>query len=242
LGTPLATIKLVSTELVDDLKENKILQADAQLINEQADRCRDILRSMGRSGKNDLHMQITPLQAIVEEAALPHMERGKTVVIDVIGSDEGVDQPFIYRRPEIIHGLRNLVQNAVDFAQSTVWIELSWSGSLVTVRIIDDGAGFPASVIGRIGDPFVRRRRTESDMSQRPAYQGMGLGLFIAKTLLERTGADMSFANGSEPYTGPQIAGTQAGAIVELSWQKARIAASEGAQTQALGKNAPFSL
>lgn len=240
LGTPLATIKLVSTELVDDLKENEVLQADAQLINEQADRCRDILRSMGRSGKNDLHMQIAPLQAVIEEAAQPHMERGKSVYIEVNGSAESEEQPFVHRHPEIIHGLRNLVQNAVDFAQSSVWVELSWAVETITVRIVDDGPGFPASVIGKIGDPFVRRRRAEMNSEHRPEYEGMGLGLFIAKTLLERTGAEISFANGSDPYAGISEPGEKAGAIVELTWQKNRIAASDGEHSQALGENAPF--
>jgi two-component system sensor histidine kinase RegB len=240
LGTPLATIKLVSTELLDELKENKVLQADARLINEQADRCRDILRAMGRSGNNDKHMQVAPLQAVIEEAAHPHMDRGKSVVIEILSGKDDGDHPFVHRHPEIIHGLRNLVQNAVDFAQSTVWIEMTWTSATITVRIIDDGAGFPASVIGKIGDPFVRRRRTEINASQRPAYEGMGLGLFIAKTLLERTGADISFANGTEPYAGTPVPGDKAGAIVGLTWQKGRIAVPQDAHTQALGKNVPL--
>ncbi|SEL04160.1 sensor histidine kinase RegB [Pacificibacter marinus] len=240
LGTPLATIKLVSAELIDDLEDHEDLRADAQLIHEQADRCRDILRSMGRSGKNDLHLQIAPLQALVEEAADPHMSRGKTVLIEAFAGEGSTDQPHVYRHPEMIHGLRNLVQNAVDFSKSTVWIDIAWTAETISIRIIDDGTGFPASVIGKIGDPFMRRHRPEIDVETRPAYEGMGLGLFIAKTLLERTGAEISFANGSDPQDQYLHAGRRSGAIVELLWQADRIAVSKEEQTKALGENLPF--
>nr|WP_319248758.1 ActS/PrrB/RegB family redox-sensitive histidine kinase [uncultured Celeribacter sp.] len=241
LGTPLATIKLVSSELLDDLSDHPDLRDDAQLINEQADRCRDILRSMGQAGKDDLHMRFAPLQAVVEEAAQPHMTRGRDVKLQILGSDDDSPQPYVYRRPEIIHGLRNLVQNAVDFAETTVWIDVAWSKRSVSVRIIDDGTGFPASVLGRIGDPFVRRRRSDREhQKNRPGYEGMGLGLFIAKTLLERTGAEIAFANGSDRHDLHLHAGRRSGAIVELTWQKALICVEEGKESQALGENTPF--
>lgn len=237
LGTPLATIKLVSSELVDELTAHPELMEDARLINEQADRCRDILHSMGQVGKDDLHMRFAPFQAVVEEAAQPHVRRGKSVVI--APQTEG-PQPYVYRHPEIIHGLRNLIQNAVDFAQTTVWVDLCWTYGDIHLRITDDGYGFPASVIGRIGDPFVRQRQTEPTDSARPGYEGMGLGLFIAKTLLERTGAEMSFANGSDRQDSPHKTGKRSGAIVELHWPKAKICVPEGEQNKALGDNIAF--
>lgn len=240
LGTPLATIKLVSSELVDDLKGHDLLREDAQLINEQADRCRDILHSMGQAGKDDLHMRFAPLQAVIEEAAQPHTGRGKTVSLEVLGAEDGSEQPYVYRRPEIIHGLRNLIQNAVDFCETTVWVDILWSKRRITLRIIDDGAGFPSSVIGRIGDPFMRHRRSEKEVEKRPGYKGMGLGLFIAKTLLERTGAEMSFANGSDRHDMHLHAGRRSGAIVELSWRRDLIGVPEGEQKKALGENAPL--
>lgn len=240
LGTPLATIKLVSSELVDDLKDQSLLREDAQLISEQADRCRDILHSMGQAGKDDLHMRFAPLQAVIEEAAQPHTSRGKTVNLEVLGSEDGSEQPYVYRRPEIIHGLRNLIQNAVDFSETTVWVDILWSKRRITLRIIDDGAGFPPSVIGRIGDPFMRHRRSEKEVEKRPGYKGMGLGLFIAKTLLERTGAEMSFANGSDRHDMHLHAGRRSGAIVELSWRRDLISVPEGEQNKALGENTPL--
>ena len=126
---------------------------------------------------------------------------------------------MILRRPEVIHGLRNLVQNAVDFARSAVWVEGEWTARRIIVRITDDGDGFPAGLIGRIGDPFVRARRAEPD--RRPGYEGMGLGLFIAKTLLERSGAELSFANATDPFLAPDDRPERSGAVVEAVWDLA---------------------
>ncbi|MFT6451309.1 MAG: two-component system sensor histidine kinase RegB [Halocynthiibacter sp.] len=241
LGTPLATIKLVSTELMDDLKDRPEAYEDAALIREQADRCRDILRSMGRAGKDDLLMHTAPLEAVIQEAAEPHLERGKEVHIDVLDVDaQNIGALEIARSPEIIHGLRNLVQNAVDFAGSTVWIEAFREEAQIVIRIIDDGAGFSPNVIGRIGDPFMRKRRSENSPKQRPGYEGMGLGLFIAKTLLERSGAELTFSNASDPQDHADHTGRRAGAIVEVSWPFTLIAQSGGQASTALGENRRF--
>ena len=238
LGTPLATIKLTSAELIEELEDYPELREDAALIREQADRCRDILRDMGRAGKDDLHLRQAPLMAVVQEAAEPHTHRGKLVEY-THDPDAGVeiDQPAILRQPEIIHGLRNLVQNAVDFARSTVWIEAHWTTDSISLRIIDDGRGFPPQLLGRIGDPFVRRRKNSADRSERPEYEGMGLGLFIAKTLLERSGAELTFANGSDPYAGYEGEGTRMGAIVEVTWPRSKIDARSGENAVGLGRN-----
>lgn len=208
LGTPLATIKLVSTELADELEGEA--HEDALLIRDQADRCRDILRSMGRAGKDDKQMRSAPLLAVLREAAEPHVGRGKEVHFDLAPGPGGSErQPSIYRTPELIHALRNLIQNAVDFARSSVWIRAEWTDRLIRLRIIDDGAGYAPGVLGRIGDPYLHDRSG----GQRGDYEGMGLGLFIAKTLLQRTGAQLRFSNGPEPG---DASGT--GAIVELRW------------------------
>jgi len=235
LGTPLATIKLVSSEMIEELADRPELQEDAKLIRGQADRCRDILHSMGRVGKDDLHMHRAPLGAVLREAAEPHTDRGKRVMFE-FGPVPGCEdrQPAILRRPEVIHGVRNLIQNAVDFARKTVWVDASWSKDSITVRIIDDGDGFPAHVIGRIGDPFVRSRSAAQDLEKRPEYEGMGLGLFIAKTLLERTGAELTFANGADPFLTEEERPDRSGAIVEVVWPRARLAPEGEA---ALGKN-----
>lgn len=224
LGTPLATIKLVSSELMSELGDQPELLEDARLIRDQADRCRDILRGMGRAGKDDLHLHQAPFETLLREAAEPHLARGKDVVFTLSAGPGGAPrQPAVLRRPEIIHGLRNLVQNAVDFARSTVWVDGEWTGRSLLVRIVDDGAGYPPQVIGRIGDPFVRARRADPD--QRPGYEGMGLGLFIAKTLLERTGATLTFTNAADPFLTPDERPDRCGAVVEAVWPLSDIVA-----------------
>ncbi|MBI1171079.1 ActS/PrrB/RegB family redox-sensitive histidine kinase [bacterium] len=223
LGTPLATIKMVAAELIDELSGQESLQDDAKLIGAQADRCRDILRSMGRAGKDDLHLRQAPLIAVVREAAEPHMDRGKNVkIVDHIGL---AFQPAILRRPEVIHGIRNLIQNAVDFAASSVWIDLEWTSGDIRIRIVDDGDGFPPHLIHRIGDPFVRLRREPREETARPEYEGMGLGLFIAKTLLERSGADLTFANATDPFLTRNERPERCGAVVEVIWPETALLA-----------------
>ncbi|WP_380055858.1 sensor histidine kinase RegB [Falsihalocynthiibacter sp. SS001] len=218
LGTPLATIKLAAAEMVDELEDGSDLKEDAILIGTQADRCREILRSMGRAGKDDLHMHTAPFEAVVREAAEPHLDRGPTIHFHVGPSPSGArEHPEIYRRPEVIHGLRNLVQNAVDFSNGNVWIDLAWTADRIQFRIVDDGAGFPPHLIGRIGEPFVRKRMA-GEKQRRPGYEGMGLGLFIAKTLLERSGAELSFANGADPFLAAAERPQKCGAVVEVVW------------------------
>lgn len=238
LGTPLATIKLTSSELIEDLDDQPDLQEDARLIREQADRCRDILRSMGRAGKEDLHIRTAPLIEVIREAAEPHLGRGKDVMIEGMGAEgEDTIAPLALRRPEIIHGIRNLIQNAVDFARATVWVEAIWSDTHVTIRIMDDGPGYPSNLLGRIGDPFVRNRRTERDRSARPEYEGMGLGLFIAKTLLERSGAELSFANGGNRFDGSAV---RRGAVVEVVWPRDAVVPPRLPKGEGIGENQPI--
>ncbi|GAB5438742.1 sensor histidine kinase RegB [Falsiruegeria mediterranea] len=241
LGTPLATIKLTSAELIEELDDRPDLREDAALIREQADRCRDILRDMGRAGKDDLHLRQAPLSTVIHEAAEPHMDRGKEVHFEE-GPGEGGDfqQPAILRKPEVIHGMRNLIQNAVDFSRANVWVESEWTEDEIVVRIADDGRGYSPHMIGRIGDPFMRRRRSDAEKKSRPEYEGMGLGLFIAKTLLERSGASLSFANGSDPYQTLTNRPEHRGAIVQVSWPRAQIDAQRGKNAVPIGFNEQF--
>ncbi len=238
LGTPLATIMMVSAELMDDLDGQPALREDAALIREQADRCRDILRSMGRTGRQDLLLRQAPITAIVREAAEPHQARGREIRFESArGVGGSPEEPGIRRQPEIVHGLRNLIQNAVDFAASTVWIDVAWTDRTLSVRIADDGAGFPPQVLGRIGDPFVRTRSAPQMRAHRLEYEGMGLGLFIAKTLLERSGAEIAFANGMDPFLSGAETGGRIGAIVEVVWPLRRILQG---RSEALGDNPPL--
>lgn len=238
LGTPLATIKLTSAELMEELADRPELAEDAALIREQADRCRDILQSMGRAGKDDLHLRYAPISAVLDEAAEPHANRGKDIHFELssdMPEDAELSQPDVVRRPEVIHGLRNLIQNAVDFARANVWVETRWTEDTIEVRIVDDGAGFPPHLLGRIGDPFMRRKRSEADRKARPGYEGMGLGLFIAKTLLERSGAELSFANGGSQTV--ELSRAKRGAIVVVTWPRGKLDSQTVRGSIALGQN-----
>ena len=221
LGTPLATIKLTSSELIEELRNFPELLDDALLIRDQADRCGDILNSMGSTGKDDLQMHQALLAEIIREAAEPHSKRGITIETKISDDHKGgIDEPHLIRRPEIIHGLRNMIQNAVDFATSKVWVESSWTKETITIIIADDGYGYPANLLGRLGDPFLTAKIGKQN---RQGYEGMGLGLFIAKTLLERTGAKISFMNGHRNQTSNQSKVEPSGAIVEINWPRNKV-------------------
>ncbi len=214
MGTPLATIKLIAAEMQDELAEalpdRTDLADDARTLTQSADRCRDIMRSMGRAGKYDLQLHAAPLQTVLEEAAEPHAGRGIAVEIQLA---QNGDPPVIRRDPGLIHGLRNIIQNAVDFAESRVTVDAAWTADRLTVTVRDDGPGFPAPTLGQLADPFPVSRRND----RRPGYEGMGLGLFIARALLEGTGARIQFDNGNT------------GANVTIRWPMDRIRADDRA-------------
>lgn len=249
MGTPLATIKLASSELAMELEDGSELKEDALLISEQTDRLRQILRDMGHRGKDDLLLKHAPITAIVREAAEPHENRGKELVFLVNGKPESpleAGTPIIPRHPEIIHGLRNLVQNAVDFSNAVVLIDVSWDETSVRIMVGDDGKGYPHDLLDRIGDPFISMRKKQvRNEPPDDAYQGMGLGLFVAKTLLERSGAELTFANAPADYNRKNqsdilLDSRLRGAIINVRWQ--RIGFEEDAQTvrKALGSNQQF--
>jgi two-component system sensor histidine kinase RegB len=244
MGTPLATIKLVSSELQEELSDNAELLEDATLIHEQATRLGVILKDMGRMGKDDKIMRSAPLTTIIQEAADPHEGRGKEIIFTANGEsfdNVGHDVPMILRHPEIVHGLRNLVQNAVDFSRTTVLVHALWNEDIIRVMVRDDGIGFPAELMGRLGDPFLARRATKhTHQSDRPEYEGMGLGLFIAKTLLERTGAELLFANTNANLSSSTPSPTTAfsgGALVNVSWTRDLIETKLEVTRAALGEN-----
>ncbi len=205
LGTPLATIALVSKEMQRELGENHPLSEDAALLRSQARRCRDILQkltSLSEDGED--HIGRLPITSLIEEVVAPHRDFGVSIEIIVDGN---TDEPVSKRNPGVLYGLGNLVENAVDFAHSQVKICASWGKDTVTITISDDGPGFSNEIISRIGEPFVTSQR----QSTNPNAGGLGLGLFIAKTLLERSGAGLEFSN----FTTKDV-----GANVEICWPR----------------------
>jgi two-component system sensor histidine kinase RegB len=207
LGTPLSTISVIAKELENAIPADAPHGDDVRLLRQQATRCRDILAKLTElsSGEPFDH---TPLTSLIEEVVAPHRNFGVTIEVSV-PSDRG-PEPVGARNPAILYGLGNLLENAVDFANERVNVVAQWSEDTVEVTITDDGPGFAPDILDRIGEPYVTsRRRRLDDSGDQPT--GLGLGFFIAKTLLERSGASLSFANRSLPGRG---------AMVTLRWKR----------------------
>lgn len=204
LGTPLATIALVSKEMEKALGEDSKYREDVTLLRSQSERCREILKRLtSLSSEGEAHLSRLPLTSLVEEVTAPHRDFGISIRLrpgERIGAE-----PVGRRNPGVIYGLGNLVENAVDFARKTVTVRWSWDEDDVTFSIIDDGPGFPPEIIDRIGEPYMSTRQGNE------AGGGLGLGLFIAKTLLERSGATLDFRNSS---------GLGEGAVVHIAWPR----------------------
>lgn len=198
LGTPLGTIALVARELTRLAPPEGEMAEDIALLREQVERCRGILGKLSSLQDEDAGPldQLT-LRLLIEEAAGPQRPFGVPFEITMTGEKP---EPICRRNPGMIYGLGNIVDNAVDFARSKVSIAAEWTPTLVLLTIADDGPGFPADVLLRAGEPYLTRGTAESR-----AGGGLGLGLFIAKTLLERGGAALEFSNRPAPETGARI-------------------------------------
>ncbi|MEM8615893.1 MAG: ActS/PrrB/RegB family redox-sensitive histidine kinase [Pseudomonadota bacterium] len=208
LGTPLATIHLVSRELLGELAPDSPHHEDAALIADQAERCRVILRRLGQAREADdiVHAQM-PVSALVEEAAAPHKGLGVAVLVTYEPGKGGEDKvPVIRRSPEILHALGAFIENAVSFADGEVRVVATWTGDQIMVTIRDDGPGFAPDVMPKLGEPYVSQRG-EAQMGG----GDMGLGFFIAKTLIERTGGRIATRNRAAP---------RRGAIVQAVWPR----------------------
>jgi two-component system, sensor histidine kinase RegB len=217
LGTPLATITLVAKELGRTVPPDSPIADDLALLQSQAVRCREILQKLTRSpGERDpLHAELTVSQLIQEAAAPYRAYRAKlTIKCEPITSTDGgvPDEPVGERRPGVIYGVGNLIENAVDFADERVDVAARWTASELVITIVDDGPGFPADVMDSLGDPYVTTRSSHaSGLREKGAASGLGLGFFIAKTLLERSGAQLMLSNQMAPNRG---------AIVTITWNR----------------------
>lgn len=206
LGTPLATITLVAKELERELPPDSAYADDIALLTSQSERCRDILaRLTSQSTETDQHLARLPLSHLIEEVVEPYHVFGVTIAT-APGNGAG-SEPVGRRNPAIVYGLGNLVENAVDFAVSRVEVTSEWTDTEVSVTVTDDGPGFAPGIIDRIGEPYVTTRGLSGDHEA----GGLGLGFFIAKTLLERTGARLNFTNRAAPASG---------AVVRVLWPR----------------------
>src|SRR3954464_10770761 len=207
LGTPLATIFLISRELEKTVHDNDHLAADLKTLREQAQRCRDILAKITQLSSSGAPFDRMPLSTLIEETVAPHRDFG--VAIKVRLAVAATREPVGARNPAILYGVGNILENAVDFARDIVEVNAWWNSETVEIVISDDGPGIAPDMLKRIGEPYVSRRPG----AEQSEHGGLGLGVFIARTLLERTGAKVSFTNRQFP---------DHGAVVQIIWPRDR--------------------
>ena len=223
LGTPLGTIAVVARELERGMKENSPEIEDVRLLRAQAERCRAIIARLATPEEGMLGATARlPLGALLDDIAASYREGDLQILVSV--PDTGTPEPQVWRVPELLHGLGNLIENAADFASSQVHITAGWTEAQLSMVIEDDGPGFAPEIYERIGEPYVTSRPGhyalgETEMGPRGSldeHEGMGLGFFIAKVLLEQTGGVVKAVN---PDTG--------GARVSIVWARGVIDGEE---------------
>lgn len=204
LGTPLGTILLITSEMIKECGPKNTHFDDLNDLNAEAKRCRSILSSLSKAGEADQeHFAWQTLEAFVREAAEPHENRG----VDFVYKRAEGKQPLIKRSPEGIKALRNIMENAAGFASSMVQVNLMWDAEIISIEISDNGPGFSASILKKLGEPYVTTRKPVAGHDG-----GMGLGLFISKTLIEQTGGSIKFRNSKK-----------GGAEVLVVWQRSEL-------------------
>ena len=215
LGSPLGTIAVAANEIARDLPADSPHADDVRLLISEANRCRDILAELAHNPFEEDGMPFTrlPMHAVVEMAAARHEIDGIGINLRFDSGPEAdsgeTAEPLVRPGVEIIHGLGNLIQNALQFARDGVAVTTRWGDDDVSVSIADDGPGFPQSVLQRIGEPYFSRRDE--------AGEHMGLGIFIAQTLLQRTGGTVAFRN--RPGGGAEVA---------VRWTRSALESSAG--------------
>lgn len=209
LGTPLSTITVVAKELARDLPADSPFAEDVALIQSQCERCRGILAELSRKPEDtgESPFDRLPLVQLVEAAAAPHRLPGIRLEVQTKLA-AGTELPIVKRTPEIMHGLGNILQNAMQFATTAVAVNAACDTYSVVLTVSDDGPGYSAGLLGRLGEPYLSQR-DQGD-------EHLGLGIFIAQTLLERTGAELSFENGRP--------GSLPGASVRIEWPRSALA------------------
>jgi two-component system, sensor histidine kinase RegB len=222
LGTPLSTIVLVSRELekalADNPQANSQVTGDIKTLREQAQRCRDILSKITQLSSTGAPFDQMKLSTLIEETVAPHRDFGVEIKVRIAVA--GSKEPVGSRNPAILYGVGNILENAVDFARGEVEVNAWWNNDTVEIVVSDDGPGFAPDILKRIGEPYLSRRRASDDTPSERT--GLGLGVFIARTLLERTGAKVSFTNRVFP---------DHGAVVSVAWPRERFETTENDAT-----------
>ena len=202
LGTPLSTIKIISQELKDQLKDRTELKSDLELLSSQVERCNQILKKLS-------------LNPIEEDDFIDEDLNLKKYIIQIINSfketstkkfilnfDQDSSPRKIPKSIEIIYGLRNFIGNANKFAREKIFITLKSNNDYTEITIEDDGEGYPSEILSKIGEPYLRSLKNKSQ-------SGLGLGIFIGKNLLEKNFASLICQNSK----------TRPGAEVNIRWK-----------------------
>lgn len=212
LGTPLATIQVVAKEMGRGLPPGTPFHEDVQLLVTQAERCREILRKLSRApDTGDEHHSRMSLSQLLDEVSEPY--RGEILVNAEVTCAAGAPILEVRRLPEVMHALSAFVENAVDFAEQAVEVTAYYDAEGLEIEVRDDGPGFSPEVIAKLGEPYITTR--SQGEGSRSHHHGMGLGFFIAKTLLERTGAHVEFRNAKS-----------GGAVIISRWRRDRMEAT----------------
>ena len=194
------TITLVARDLAEAIGDDPEFGDDIRLLNQETKRSRDILADLARRAEGEDPFPTLALAALLREVAQPY-EPQRRIAIEATPDAAPIR---LQLSPELLHGLANLVGNAARHAATQVTLHAALDGPDLVVAVTDDGPGFPAGLLPELGEPFLGPSRSGSG--------GTGLGIFIATTLLERTGGQIAFSNAPE-----------GGAKVEIRWRRTHI-------------------
>ncbi len=203
LGTPLSTIKIISQDLYDNFKNNKELKKDVELLLSQVDRCNVILKKLSLNPvvEDDFIDKDITLHNYVKEIVNSFKEISDKNFI--INTEQNYNSFEISKLIEVVYGIRNFIGNANKFAKKNIYISITSDSENSSISIEDDGLGFPKDILAKIGDPYIK-----SLQSKNKSRAGLGLGIFIGKTLLEKNKAKLLIRNSE----------TRGGAEIKIEW------------------------
>jgi two-component system sensor histidine kinase RegB len=203
LGTPLSTIKIITQDLVKQFKGQKDIEKDIVLLSSQVERCNEILKrlTLNPVEEDEFIDKDLTMREYLSEIISSFREISKKKFIFNYDQDSNVKK--ITKSIEIVYGLRNFVGNANKFSRSTIYINLKSDSEITEIIIEDDGSGYPRDILPKIGEPYLN-----SNNPQEKSKTGLGLGLFIGKTLLEKNFASIICRNSK----------TRSGAEVVIRW------------------------
>ena len=203
-GTPLSTIKIIAQDLLEQLKENKLLKKDLELLVSQVNRCNDILKKLTLNPiiEDDFIDKDLSMSDYINEITKSFEEITKKKFI--LNFDQNLNSLKITKSIEIVYGLRNFIGNANKFAKNKIFITVKSNSEFTEVTVEDDGNGYSKDILNKIGDPYIKSLKKNED-----SKPGLGLGIFIGKTLLEKNYAKIICRNSQ----------TRSGAEVIIRWK-----------------------